>query len=125
MYKGEPKDMGMEGSGGSGRYDLRIDFPKKKLGYIFELKLIHSENFPSLRIFKKSAKDGLDQIRNTRYGDCYQERVYKNDIETLFIAGIAFYQKSFFVSYEKCKMTNGVIARKPLEKDFCNHTEFE
>ena len=126
MYKGEPKDMGMEGSGGSGRYDLRIDFPGKKIGYIFELKLIHSENFPSLEDFVNSAEDGLDQIKSTRYRDYYLGTVYKDDIDFLFTAGVAFYQKSIYVVYKKHKMTNGVVDDdKPVETGHFNHTEFE
>ena len=126
MYKGEPKDMGMEGLGGSGRYDLRIDFPGKKIGYIFELKLIHSENFPSLEDFVNSAEDGLDQIKSTRYRDYYLGTVYKDDIDFLFTAGVAFYQKSIYVVYKKHKMTNGVVDDdKPVETGHFNHTEFE
>ena len=124
MYRGKPKDISMEGSGGSGRYDLRIDFPKKEVGYIFELKLIPSKKNLSLKDFVDPAKEGLDQIKDTDYWDCYLGKAYKNDIETLFIAGIAFYQKTLYVTYEKRKMINGKVVDNLLEKDFINHTKF-
>jgi len=124
MYRGEPKDIGMEGSGGSGRYDLRIDFPGKKVGYIFELKLVSFKKNLSLVDFVHSAKEGLDQIKDTGSWDCYLGKVYKDDIDIFFIAGIAFYRKSFFVLYEKRKMINGKVDDEPVETGHFNHTKF-
>ena len=108
MHKAEPKDIGYERTI-DGHHVLRIDFPGKKVAYLFEIKVVPSKKNKSFEDFEESAVASLDQIREEAYWNYYQGNETKKEIKTLFIMGVAFYQKSFYVAYEEYKMNQGIV----------------
>lgn len=123
MYKGELKDIGLEEPAGSGRCDLRIDFPNQNLAYIFELKLLSYLNRQTLENFKKAANAGLNQIKNHNYWSYYTGKEIKFGIKSLFIVGLTFLQDSFYAVYEELEMSGGKRTRL-ISANVINGTRF-